>query len=159
MIEKFKTLLRVKTLREERLFSELQVKRQQVADANEALARAEEVVRESERTLPEREEAIYREVYGKVIDLLEVDDVKGQVVDLEKAHERLKDKRERALHVRDRLVDELQAIKDDYQKAIRERDKYTIITDGLIQEAIVLAEHQEEMEIEDLFAKGKPKPA
>ena len=159
MIDKFKTLLRVKTLREERLFSELQVKRQQVADANEALARAEEVVRESEMTLPEREEAIYREVYGKVIDLLEVDDVKGRVVDLEKAHERLKDKRERAVHVRDRLVDELQVIKDDYQKAIRERDKYTIITDGLIQEAVALAEHQEEMEIEDLFAKGKPKPA
>ncbi len=159
MIDKFKTLLRVKTLREERLFSELQVKRQQVADANEALARAEEIVRESEMTLPEREEAIYREVYGKVIDLLEVDDVKGRVVDLEKAHERLKDKRERAVHVRDRLVDELQVIKDDYQKAIRERDKYTIITDGLIQEAVALAEHQEEMEIEDLFAKGKPKPA
>ena len=127
MIEKFNTLLRVKILKEERLFRDLQVKRWQVAEAAEAARHAERIVKESEETLPEREEAIYRKVYGKVVNLPGIDDLKNEVADLEKVHQRLRDKMDRAVHVLDRLEDELASAKLNYEQAARKRDKYSIM--------------------------------
>lgn len=151
----FKVLLRVKQLREEQAFRALQLKRTQVSEGERRLARANAAVLESARTLPAREDAIYAELIGKVVEPDAFDEARAKVVELEKAHARLKEEEERARHVLARLQEELEAALAAHRAAIKARDKYTIITDELLREALVIVDAKEEVEIEDLFARGR----
>jgi hypothetical protein len=159
MIGQIKVLLRIKQLREEQAFRALQAKRGQVAEAQQRLVRAREAVAESAASLPAREDAIYAELLGKVVEPDAFDETRAKVVELEKAHARLKDEVERAAHVLSRLEEELQAAIRAHNLALKARDKYGIITDELVREALAIVDAKEEVEIEDLFSRGKKVPA
>lgn len=159
MIGQIKVLLRVKQLREEQAFRTLQLKRAQVAEGEARVARAHEAVLESARTLPAREDAIYAELIGKVVEPDAFDEARAKVAELEKAHARLKDEEERARHVLSRLNEELAAALKAHNAALRARDKYDIITDELVREALAIVDAKEEVEIEDLFSRGRRVPA
>lgn len=159
MIEQMKTLLRVKKLKEEQALRTMQAKRQQLDQAQRQRISAEADVAESAATLPGRENAIYAEILGEVIDQNEIDRIKGRIVQLDKEHNTFKDIAERFRHVERRLVDELETMTQAYRHAQKKRDKFQIVTDDLVLAAIVAAEHKEEIEVEDLFSRPRVRTA
>jgi hypothetical protein len=159
MISQIKTLLRIKELKHDQALRAMQVKRQQRDAARDASRRARTEVEESAATYAEREDAIYAEVIGQVIDRGEVDATHGRVVLLEKAHALLKDALERTLHVEARLEAELETATAQYFTALRKRDKFVFIADDMRQQADALAELHEETEVEDLFTRPRGRAA
>jgi hypothetical protein len=129
MIGQMIILLRIKELKQQQAFRAMRAKRAEVEDAVLVTQRALALVQESEATLVAREDAIYAQVLGRVIDLEGIDDTRGKVVLLEKEHARLKDDWERAAHVQARLETELEAATERYRQTTKVHDKYIIITD------------------------------
>lgn len=158
MIPQMTTLLRIKELKQDQAFRTMRGKRTQAEEAKAETERALTIVEESAATMPAREDAIYAEVLGKVIDLGGIDETRGKVVQLEKDHARLKDTWERARHVEARLEKELETATDLYRQATKVRDKYTILTDTLKQEAEEIVKQREEAEVEDLFSRPRQRP-
>jgi hypothetical protein len=159
MIAQMKTLLRVKELKHDQALRAMQAKRQQRDVARDASKRAMAEVEESAATYAQREDAIYAEVIGQVIDRGEVDATHGRVVLLEKAHALLKDALERALHIEARLEAELETATARYFAALRKRDKFEFLADDMRRQADALAELHEETEVEDLFARPRGRAA
>jgi hypothetical protein len=159
VIGQMKVLLRVKQLKLDQAFRAMQAKRQQLAKAQEATARAKAAVAESARTYAAREDAIYAGILGRVVDLDGVDDTHALVVELQKDHQALKDGVERAIHVEARVQGELDAAVAAYQAATRMRDKFSTITDELVAAAASEADYKEEIEVEDLFSRPRAKAA
>jgi hypothetical protein len=155
MIGQMVVLLRIKELRQEQAFRAMRTKRAEVEQAVRETQEAHETVEASAATLPAREDAIYAEVLGRVIDPGEVDETRGKVVQLEKDHAALKDAWERAAHVQARLEGELEVVVDRYKQSTKARDKYVIITDDMKKEIEETANYREEAEVEDLFARPK----
>lgn len=155
MIGQMKTLLRVKDLKQEQAFRELQKKRAQVAAAEAARAEAEAEVAESARTFASREDAIFGTILGKVVDLGAIDETHGRVGELRSGHTRLEDGRERALHVEARVRSEMEAAGATYRAAVKVRDKYTVITDDLVSAHTAAVDYREEVEIEDMFSRPR----
>lgn len=155
MIAQMKTLLRVKDLKLEQAERAMQAKRAQRDAARLEREQAAETVAESARTYVSREDAIYDDIMGREIGQDVVDETRGRVVQLEKAHVALKDDLDRALHVEARLEQELVTATAAFFAAQRARDKFTIITDDLKQAAVALVEGREEVEVEDLFARPR----
>src|SRR6478752_2073654 len=99
MIAQMRTLLRVKDLKLEQAERAMQTKRAQRDAARREREEAARIVEESARTYAAREDAIYDEIMGREIGQDVVDETRGRVVQLEKAHAALNDDLERALHV------------------------------------------------------------
>lgn len=159
MIRQMRTLLRVKELKHDQALRAMQVKRQQVEAARAATARASAAVDESAATYAAREDAIYADILGQIIDQGDVDETHGRVVQLEKDHAALVDALERAKHVEARLQGELDAATAAYFQALKIRDKFSLITDDMQQTADAEAEQKEEVEIEDLFSVPRGRAA
>jgi hypothetical protein len=159
MIAQMKVLLRIKELKEEQAFRTMTAKRTQVAEALAKLEAAREQVRESAATLPAREDAIYREILRRVVDLDAIEDTKGKVVALEKEHAKLVDAQERAHHIHVGLEKELQDAIQAWRNTVKGRDKYVILTDGLSAELRAQLEHREEAEVEDIFTTRRRRAA
>ncbi|MBC8130269.1 MAG: YscO family type III secretion system apparatus protein [Rhizobiaceae bacterium] len=150
-----RVLLRVKELKQDQAFRTMQTKRQQLEAAKETKTRAEETVAESSRTLPAREDAIFGDILGAVVDLATIDETFGRVVQLERSHTMLKDQLERAAHVEHRAEGELEQSRTVYRAAVKVRDKYTLLTDDLQLAADTESEYREEMEVEDTFSRPR----
>lgn len=158
MIGQMRVLLRVKELRQENAFRAMRMKRAEVDDALRETDQARILVEESAATLPIREQGIYAEVLGRVIDQGEMDETRGKVVLLEKQHAVLKDAWERAQHVQARLEGELQIAVDRYRASSKARDKYIILTDHMQEGLDALDAQREEAEVEDIFGRPKRGP-
>lgn len=159
MTGQLNTLLRVKSLKEEQALREANARREAAAKAAEATLQARERVRESEATLRDREDAIYSEIMGRVVDLGAIDNTKGRVIQLEKDHGKLVDVQERAVHVQARVDAELETARQLHRKTVRDRDKYVLLTDEEEKEFEALTLYKEEIEIEDLFGTGRRGPS
>ncbi|MEM8798413.1 MAG: YscO family type III secretion system apparatus protein [Pseudomonadota bacterium] len=155
MIEKFKTLCHVKSLREDRMFRELQTARSKLADAEREVVRQTEIVEESKRTLPTREEKIFQKIMQKVVDVEEIDQTKADVVKLQEDHQRLVDNLERAKHVKKEREKAVEAALREYRKAQRNHEKFVNMKTDLETERDTVLEQREEGEIEELFSKGQ----
>ena len=159
MIGPMKVLLRIKELKEEQAFRAMTAKRAQVAEAMAALEAARLCVRESAATLPAREDAIYKEIMRRVVDLDIIEETKGKVVVLEKQHAKLVDAQERAHHIHDRLDKELQETIQTWRNTVKGRDKYMILTDELGAAFRAQVEAREEVEVEDIFSTRRRRAA
>lgn len=159
MIGQMRVLLRVKDLKLDQALRAMQAKRAEREAARRERVAAENAVAESEATYAAREDAIYAAIIGQVIGQDGIDETHGRVAQLQKSHAALKDELERARHVEARLEEELQAATAAYFAAQRMRDKFSMITDNLQQEADALIEGREEVEVEDLFARPRRKVA
>lgn len=155
MTQELKILLRVKKLKEDQAFREVQVKRQQLITAEAATEGAKEIVSQSEAALPKKEDAIYKEILGRVIKLIDLEDTKAKVVKLQKDHSRLVDDLERAKHVEHRVSGELDTARENHAFCTKVRTKYEILKEeaDIIQQAT--DESREEAEVEDLFSRPK----
>jgi hypothetical protein len=159
MIGQLKVLLRVKQLKEEQAFRAMTAKRQEVSEALAAVEAAKVRVRESAATLPAREEAIYREILRRVVDLPTIDNTKGKVLALETEHAKLVDARERAAHVHARLEKELEDAVRAYRQCVKNRDKYVVLSEQLGAELQAQIDYREESETEDIFSTRRRKAA
>ncbi|PDT90823.1 hypothetical protein CO669_07560 [Bradyrhizobium sp. Y36] len=152
MIEQLKLLLRLKELKEDRALRAVNTKRIEVSSALAELDRAKGHVSESKRTLPEREDAIYEPIIGRIIDHDEIEETKGRLWQLENQHARLVDASDRAAHVHARLERQLKDAVIVHRQSMKERDKYSILTGTIGDELRGEATYREEIEIEDVFS-------
>jgi hypothetical protein len=159
MMNQMKMLLRVKQLKEEQAFRQVNIKRAQVAQARQQLEAAEAAIRASAAALPEQEAAIWAEVMRRVIALPTIDTVKARVKALQDAHLRLVDAGARARHVLARVEKELSEAIDMHRAAVRTRDKYVVLRDEVVAEWRNLQDQKEEAEVEDLFSTPRKRLA
>lgn len=159
MIAQLKMLLRVKELKHDQALRAMQAKRQELDAARSAVLLAKARVEESASTYEAREDAIYAEVLGHVIDMDDVDATQGRVVQLEKDHTQLKDALERAIHVEARIEKELEEATAAYAAAVRKRDKFALLKSDAQHTLDAAAEYKEEAEVEDIFARPRAKAA
>jgi len=151
-------LRRVKELKEERALIAVHVKREEAARAAAAADEARRREQESKTTLPKREDKIYDEIIGRVVDCDTIEETKARVLNLEKEHSRLIDAKERTEHVKARLDTELDAALREHRQAVKNKDKYVILTDELDREDAQRMIYKEEIEVEDLFSTSRRKP-
>lgn len=153
MIAQFKVIGSVKKLREEKAMRALEAARTAL---EKAVKRAEELaaeVAESERTLPEREIAVYEKVLKKIVGMGALDDAKDQVLKLLSEHQKLIDRLDRAQEHVIRCQDKLKEARIELRKRQADVEKIETITAELVREAEEEQIAKEEGEIEDLFAK------
>lgn len=153
MISQMMSLLRIKDLKQEQALRAMKAKQAQVEQAQLAVEEANGRVKAFEREMPARENAIYAEILGRIVDLDGIDGVRAKIVALEKELQELRDDRDRSLHILSRLEKELEEATAAYKLAVKNRDKYITITDTLKDEAESEAVRKEEIEIEDLFSR------
>lgn len=155
MTDPLLVLLKVKRLKEAQALKELAARRRAAEAAARETEAARERERDSARTLPIREDAIYARVMGEVLDLGRLDETRGEVVALERAHRRLCDDTERAVHVEARAREAMEAARKVRLERQRHVDKYVIITDVRAAEREEAVERAEEVEIEDQFSRPR----
>ena len=95
MIDKLKTLLKIKKLKEAEALKTMQMQRVKEREARSAADRSRIIVEENAATLEPRGDALYAEIIGKTIDLNCLDELKLRLIAMQKDHDRLKDKLER----------------------------------------------------------------
>lgn len=151
MIAQLKTLLHLKKLKEVAAIRLVHTKRREVLEAREVIEVCKKRVRASLETLAAREDAVYRKVLGRVVDFAEIDLTKGKLQMIEVEHGKLVDAVARAVHVHDRLENELAEAIAIHHKTVKDRDKYVELTEGLDVELNAHTARQEESEVEELF--------
>ncbi|MEI2384483.1 YscO family type III secretion system apparatus protein [Breoghania sp. JC706] len=158
MIGKFAILARVKATREDAALRALTAKREELRRAGRIRQEREQAVAQSEATLIEREDAIFRPIMMKPVRHEAIDETKEKVLLLQKDHERLKDELEMAIQQCRRLAQEEEDARRAYQAAQKTREKYDTMLDDMRMEQFMAAEGKEEAEIEDLFCKARSLP-
>ena len=155
MISQIRVLLRLKEMKHDKALREMQLKREELDAAISARMRCRQEVEESLATYDAREDAIYEDVIGAVIDMDAVDVAHGRVVQLEKDHGKLDDAFERALHVEARVEGELEQATEAYRTAMRVRDKFVLLERDAQEAETAREEYKEEVEVEDLFSRPR----
>ncbi|MGR3483844.1 MAG: type III secretion system stalk subunit SctO [Paracoccaceae bacterium] len=159
MIHQFRTLHRVKKLREDKALRAMQEARREAARAQERLDAARAEVAESEASLPAREAAIYAKIMRQIVGIPAIDGAKERVQALIAEHQRLID---RAARARDRLKRAEEAVEEaraEYGRKRAETEKIETMTEELETRAADEAAAAEEAEIEDLFSTPRKGPA
>ena len=145
-------LLRVKTLKEAKALREANAKRDAAERAAAEAEKARGTAAESEATMGTRQDAIYHEILGKIVNMTAIEITKSRVVQLEKDHGKLVDAQERAVHVHARAETERDDAIRQHRQSVKARDKYILLTDREREARDAAAEYREEIEIEDLFS-------
>jgi hypothetical protein len=148
-------LLRVKKLKEEQALKDANAKREAASRAAEETARAEVKVKESRSTLSSREDCEYQRIIGQVVTLVDIDDTKARVVQIQKGHQKLVDAKERADHVQAEADAAREASIALHRRSLRSVDTYVLLTDRETAAREEEAERREELEIEDLFSTNR----
>jgi hypothetical protein len=154
VIDKLKTLLKVKKLKEAEALKQMQMKRVKEREAKAAADRSRIIVEESAATLEPRSDALYAEVMNKIIDLRDLDDLKLRLIAIQKDHDRLKDKLQRDEVAHDKADCALKDAIRDHDQKVRATQKYEILTDDLAGVLMRKLEFAEEAEIEDRVTRG-----
>ena len=158
MISQFRTLGKVKALREDKALRALQKARIILREAEERLAALEAEVEESRTTLPARERALFVSVIGQTVGKPAIDDVNQNVLDLHRQHQELEDRRDRARDHVKRCEQALEAARTDLRLRQQDTEKITTVTQELVDAFNNDLLAREEIEIEDAFSRPKPKP-
>lgn len=158
MISQFRTLGKVKALREDKALRALQKARVILREAQERLAALDAEVSESRATLPARERALFISVLGQTVGIPAIDEVKENVLDLYRRHQELEDRRDRARDHVKRCEQALDAARKDLRLRQQDTEKITTVTTELVEAMNSEQLAREEIEIEDAFSRPKPKP-
>ncbi len=149
MIDKLKTLLKVKQLKEAEALKQMQMKRVKEREAKAAAERSRIIVEESAATIEPRSDALYAEIMNRIIDLRDLDDLKLRLIAIQKDHDRLKDKLQRDEVAHDKADSALKDAIRDHDQKVRAAQKYEILTANLSSVLRLRLESAEEAEIED----------
>jgi hypothetical protein len=155
MMTRLRALLRVKELKEEQAFRAVNMKRREVADALAMLTAARQKLDSSLATYSRREDTIYQAIMRRIVHFDELEETKGKIQVLEKEHAKLADGVERAVHVHERLTKQLSQAIAAYNETVKERDKYSILTEQIGAEVRDQIAYREESEVEDIFSASR----
>jgi hypothetical protein len=155
MNDPLQVLLKIKRLKEEQALKHLAAMRKAAEIAAQERERARAREAESARSLPVREDAVYRKVLGETISLGRLDETRGEIALLERSHQALRDESERAIHVEARALDRVEQARKARLDQQRQVDKYVIITDLRAAEAAAAEESAEEAEVEDQLSRPR----
>lgn len=155
MIDQFRTLHRVKQLREEKCQRSVQAKRAEVNAAEQAFRQARKKAEENRTVMVEREQRIYAPLVGKVVAVPKIEIAKEKVVELQRQHQQLVDAVKRAEHILESVKNELNVLRKEHREAIIVRDKYQMTKEGLEAAHNMALEAKEEQEIEEMYARQK----
>lgn len=150
VIRQFRSICRVKELREEKLQRAVEVKRREIRDAEEALTAAERRARENEARLIRREKAIYARLLGKVSTPARFERVKEKVRRLEEEQQNFIEEVKRTRQGIHRLNDELEKLRGEHRTATIDRDKYHTTMRNLEMELRMEMDAVEELDLEEL---------
>ncbi|WP_068310269.1 type III secretion system stalk subunit SctO [Polycladidibacter hongkongensis] len=152
MIAQIKKLHLVKTLKEQKALRALNDERAKLELAEKALREKQQIAQKERVQLPERQDALFREVLRQIISSEKLEEVKEKARLLEAEVKRLEDAAERAAYVVDKTRKNVEEARVEYQKALRVRDKYGKISEDLIAQSLLAAEASEEQEVEEQFS-------
>lgn len=155
MIKQFRTLQKVKKLREDKAMRALQAARATLADACRRRDELTAKVTQDAETLPARERQAYQRIIDKVVNMGDVDDVKEEVLHLLAEHQKLIDRRDRARDHVVRCEEKLKEARAELKRKQQEVEKIDTITDELAAEIAEEETAKEEIEIEDLFSRPR----
>jgi hypothetical protein len=153
LIRKIARLLKIKEMREQETLRLMQIKRRALVEAEAERAEAVRIRDEGERTYPDREQAVYDTVMGRVVEQDAVEDMKAALVRLAESRQELRDEVTRMDHVVARFRRELQDAREAHAAAVRAKEKYVFLYGHVRDIALAEAEAREESEIEELFSK------
>jgi tetratricopeptide (TPR) repeat protein len=155
--KKLRTLLKIKERKEDEALRNVQLRRRALSEAEEDLLKAIEAERESLRTYPAREDAIYDSIMGVLVKQEKIDEMKSKLAALARQHQELVDDVTRMQQVVARRKSELAEAIEQYNKARRVKEKYVLILEKMATEALLAEDMREEGEVEELFAKAPKK--
>ena len=158
MIRKIARLLKIKEMREQEALRLVQIKRRALSEAEAERDRAVEIRDDGKRTYPEREQAVYDTVMGRVVAQDAVEDMKAGLVRLAETQQELEDEVTRMEHVVARFRRELAEAREAHAAATRAKEKYVFLLGHVREIVLAEAEAREEGEVEELFAKPMRKP-
>lgn len=159
MIPQFRTLTKVKKLREDKAMRALEAAR---AAHRKAVERAEALSAEAEestRTLSARERSLYDAILLKVVGMGAVDEVKDRVLELMNDHQALLDRRDRAWDHVARCEAKVVEARIELRRRQADVEKIVTITEELVQADLAEKTAKEEIEIEDLFSRPRMRVA
>lgn len=145
-------------MREQEALRLVQAKRRALSEAEAERDRAIDVRDESARTYPEREQAVYDTVMGRVVAQDAVEDMKAGLVRLAESHQEFVDEVTRMEHVAARFRRELAEAREAHAAAVRAKEKYVFLHAHVRDIMLAEAEAREEGEVEELFAKPMRTP-
>lgn len=151
----YKTLAKVKSLREQKALEALQKARRDELDGERKVQRLTEELAESARTLPDRIHALFQEIIGTPVSLDEIDAVKARAAQLDADHQKIADRKARAEHTLLTLRERTRAALAAYKAAQIDREKYDDLIRDLKTELMAAATAAEEVEVEDLFSRPR----
>lgn len=151
----YKTLARVKSLREQKALEALQKARREELEGERKVERLTEQLAESARTLPDRIHALFEEIIGTPVGLDDIDDVKYRAAQLDAEHQKIADRKARAEHTLLSLRERTKAALAAYKAAQVDREKYDDLIRDLKDQMLALATAAEEVEVEDLFSRPR----
>jgi hypothetical protein len=154
-IVQYKTLAKVKSLREQKALEALQKARIEELEGERKVDRLTAQLIESARTLPDRIQALFEEIIGTPVSLEEIDAVKFRAAQLEADHQKIADRKARAEHTLLSLRERTRAALAGYKAAQIDREKYDDLIRDLKANMAALATAAEEVEVEDLFARPR----
>ncbi|SDR14708.1 YscO family type III secretion system apparatus protein [Pseudovibrio sp. Tun.PSC04-5.I4] len=152
MINQIKKLHLVKTLKEQKAQKALNAELLKVNRAKQQMEQKRQKAVEEREALLAKQDALYEAIIKKVISTDDLDKVKEQAQVLENAVKKLEDAAERATYVYDKALKNAEVARQEYQKALRVKDKYGKVAEDLLLETQALAEAAEEQEIEEQFS-------
>lgn len=156
MTAQFSVLARVKKLREDRALGQLRDLRARVREAQGKLADLARQVAASATALRQRDRDLYATILKKPVGLEEVDRVKEQCHAIQRQHQLLVDRADRAEHIVHQLNNELASAHEVYRTTRCARQKFDMVLADLNEAARIDNERRSETEIEDLTRYSAP---
>lgn len=142
-------LLHLKEIRQAGALRALQLKRLELQQAQAALVAAEGILANAEARYGPEVDALYEPLFGQAIDLKRIEELEGQIADLDARKQELSDTVDDAAdHVAD-LQDAEQALMEAYADKTRAFERLGALVDEFSQAAHLDAERQAELELEE----------
>lgn len=155
MIGQFRTLQKVKRLREDKALRALQKARTAVQEAEARRDALAAELAESARTLPQRERGVYLPLLQQSVAQARLEDAQQDALALREAHHRLSDKHDRSRDAVERARQKLDAARRELRIRQQDVEKIDTVTDDMAQTLAEEATAREEIEIEDVFSRPR----
>jgi chromosome segregation ATPase len=147
-------LLRIKTLRERTAEIELSRCRNVLKEAENRLERACADLDEFRAYSISEEKATYAKLFGRLVTLADIDDVRARVAELRAGVQDREKQVEQEEKARDEASDAVSAAEEMYVGAVRDCDKLKEVIGKMEQEMRVELQRGEDLELEEVRTQG-----
>ncbi len=147
-----KDLLRIKIFREEKAERAVAKARLALLEADDALRRARQALKDFEAESIQREKAMYAELCSRLVVLREIEDVRIDVDLMKEKAERLREQVEEAQLARQQAAERVEEARLVHRDAVRMREKFDELLRTVLEEREFELSRQEDLEMEESAA-------